>query len=98
MTGLGNNPFSSNDKVVNDIADIMAKNKETYGNKLPDEISQAAKAAGAEARNSGAKTIETRSSIYNKHLTGVAGDNPISTNSRQEFERIADQEWNTPTE
>lgn len=95
---LGNNPFSSKDSVVNDIANIMANNRKN-AEKISDNITNAAKNAGTEARNSGARTIETRNKIYSKHLTAAAGDTPVSSTSRQEFERIADREWHsTPPE
>ncbi len=98
MTGLGNNPFSKLDKNkdIDAIADVLAKSQADRAGQLPDNITQAAKDAGAEARTSDAKTIETRNSIYNKHFTKAIGDTPVSSNSRQEFEKIADQEWHTP--
>ena len=90
------NPFQKNyddgsKNVVNDIADIMKQNR-ANAEKLPDHITNAAKAAGAEARGSNARTTETRSGIYKKHFTNAIGDKPQSTGTRQEFERIADQE------
>jgi hypothetical protein len=88
------NPFSDqSDSLVNSIRDTMNTNR-ANAEQMPVHLSTAAKAAGAEARGSNAKTIETRNTIYNKHMTNAAGDTPVSNTTRQEFEKIADQEWN----
>ena len=93
------NPFSkqTSNKVVNDISDVLAQNR-ANAEKLPDHMTNAAKAAGAEARGSNARTAETRSGIYKKHFTNAIGNTPQSTGARQEFERIADQESSRNTE
>jgi len=90
------NPFNTDSKVTNDIADILARNRQAKQDAIPDAVKDAAKAAGAEARNAGYIPQETKTSIYNKHFTGAVGDNEVSGGTRQSFETMADQEYNTP--
>jgi len=93
------NPFSDrNNKVTNDIADVLAKHQQSKVDAIPDSIKDAAKAAGSEARDAGIIPQETKNTIYNKHFTGAVGNSEVSTSSRQDFESLADQEFNTPTE
>jgi hypothetical protein len=94
------NPFSDrNNKVTNDIADIISKQRQSKIDAIPDSIKDAAKAAGSEARDAGVIPQETKNTIYNKHFMGAIENDDISTNNRQDFESLADQEFNTsPTE
>jgi hypothetical protein len=86
------NPFSSRDKTVDSIADIMNKNRESAS--MDDTLKNAAVEAGQEVRNAGNIPVETKTSIYNKHFTKAIGDSPTSTSSRADFEGIADAEIN----
>lgn len=93
------NPFGKRpDKVTNDIADLLKKNREAKSDAVPDSVKNAAKDAGAELRGMGRQPIETRNSIYNKHLTKAVGDGTVTPDTRQSFETMADQEFNSPAE
>ena len=93
------NPFGKRpDKVTNDIADLLKKNREAKSDAVPDSIKNAAREAGAELRGMGKQPVETRNSIYNKHLTKAVGDGTVTTDTRQSFETMADQEFNSPVE
>jgi hypothetical protein len=92
------NPFSKNSKITNDIADILAKHKQEKLNNIPDTIKSAAKDAGSELKNTRNASLETKNSIYNKHFKSAIDSGKISSDSRQNFERLADQEFNTPSE
>tara|TARA_Y100000593_G_scaffold8046_1_gene14857 strand:+ start:3071 stop:3358 length:288 start_codon:yes stop_codon:yes gene_type:complete len=92
------NPFFNKpDKLTNDIADILARNRQAASDAIPDSIKNAAKAAGAEARSAGHIPQETKTAIYNKHFTGAVGDGAVNQSTRQSFETMADQEFNTPS-
>ena len=93
------NPFGKRpDKVTNDIADLLNKNREAKSNAIPDSVKSAAKEAGAELRGMGKQPVETKNSIYNKHLTKAVGDGTVTPDTRQSFETMADQEFNSPAE
>jgi len=88
------NPFSSKDKTIDSIADIMKKNREQTTASVDDTLKSAAIEAGQEVKNAGNVPIETKTSIYNKHFTKAVGNTPTSTSSRADFEGIADAEMN----
>lgn len=94
------NPFGRRtpDKATQDIADLLNKNREAKANAVPDSVKDAAKAAGAELRGMGRQPVETRNAIYNKHLTKAVGDGTVTPDTRQSFETMADQEFNSPAE
>tara|TARA_R100000152_G_C6776843_1_gene206267 strand:+ start:1999 stop:2289 length:291 start_codon:yes stop_codon:yes gene_type:complete len=91
------NPFFNKpDNVTNDIADILNKHRQDKFDAIPDAVKDAAKAAGAELRGMGRQPVETRNSVYNKHFTKAVGDSSHTASTRQSFEKMADQEFNTP--
>ena len=91
------NPFSDrNNKLTNDIADVLAKNRQAKSDAIPDSIKNAAKAAGVELRNAGTVPVETKNSIYGKHFSNAVGASEVSPSVRSSFETLADQEFNTP--
>ena len=94
------NPFGKRtpDKATQDIADFLKKNREAKVDSVPDSVKDAAKAAGAELRGMGKQPVETRNAIYNKHLTKAVGDGTVTPDTRQSFETMADQEFNSPAE
>ena len=92
------NPFFNKpDKLTQDIADLLNKNRQAKADAVPDSLKNAAKAAGAEAKGAGHIPIETKNSIYNKHFTKAVGDGEVSKGTRQSFETMADQEFNAPS-
>ena len=93
------NPFGKRpDKVTNDIADLLNKNREAKSNAIPDSVKSAAKEAGTELRGMGRVPVETKNSIYNKHLTKAVGAGTVTPDTRKSFETMADQEFNSPAE
>ncbi len=94
------NPFSNGpDKVTNDIADILKKHQQDKVDSVPDSVKNAAKEAGAELRGMGnQQPLETRTSVYNKHLSKAVGDSNVTPDTRQSFETMADQEFNSNPE
>ena len=93
------NPFFNKpDSVTNDIANLLNKNREAKVDSIPDSVRDAAKAAGAELRGMGKQPIETRNAVYNKHLTKAVGDDAVTPDTRQSFETMADQEYNSNPE
>jgi len=94
------NPFSNKpDKVTNDIADILNKHQQDKFDSIPDSLKNAAKAAGDELRGMGnQQPLETRTSVYNKHLSKAVGDGTVTPDTRQSFETMADQEFNSSPE
>ena len=93
------NPFSKPDKVTGDIADVLKKHRQDKFDSIPDSVKDAAKAAGSELKGMGKQPIETRNSVYNKHLSKAVGNDNVTPGTRQDFETMADQEYNsTPTE
>lgn len=93
------NPFFNKpDNVTNDIADLLNKNKEARSNNIPDAVRDAAKAAGSELKGMGKQPNETRTSVYNKHLSKAVGGDAVTPDTRQSFETMADQEYNSPAD
>jgi len=93
------NPFFNKpDKVTNDIEDILNKHRQDKVDSIPDSVKNAAKEAGAELRGMGKQPVETRNSVYNKHLSKAVGDNTVTPDTRQSFETMADQEYNSSPE
>jgi hypothetical protein len=93
------NPFFNKpDNVTNDIADLLGKNKQARIDAIPDTVRNAAKAAGSELKGMGKQPNETRTTVYNKHLSKAVGNDNVTPNTRQSFETMADQEYNSPTD
>ena len=93
------NPFGKRpDNVTNDIADILKKHQQDKVDSIPDSVKSAAKDAGAELRGMGLQPRETRTSVYNKHLSKAVGNDTVTPDTRQSFETMADQEYNSNPE
>ena len=94
------NPFGKrSDNVTNDIADILKKHQQDKVDSIPDSVKSAAKDAGAELRGMGnQQPLETRTSVYNKHLSKAVGNDTVTPDTRQSFETMADQEYNSNPE
>jgi len=92
------NPFRKNDALANTVSDVLNKSAQQKQNDIPDTVKDAARAAGTELRGMGRQPLETRTSVYNKHLTKAVGDSAVSPSIRTSFETMADQEFNTPVE
>ena len=92
------NPFGKPDKVTNDIADMLNKNRKDKIDFIQDSVKSAAKEAGAELRGMGHQPVETRNSVYNKHLSKAVGNDTVTPDTRQSFETMADQEYNSSPE
>ena len=98
MTPRQDNPFRKNDALANSVSDVLNKSAQQRQDEIPDAVKDAAKAAGTELRGMGRQPVETRNSVYNKHLTKAVGNTSVTPNIRTSFETMADQEFNTTPE
>lgn len=86
------NPFNSS-KMKQQMVDAMKQVRDNNPFALPDAVSDAAKAAGAEFKSSSEHTKETQTSIYKKHWDGIdLPANDLGSRARDAFNSIADGE------
>ena len=84
------NPFNSS-KIRKQMADALGQVRNANKFEVPDNVSDAAKAAGAEFKSSPDQTKETQTNIYKKHWDGL--DMPMAdSKTRDAFNSIADGE------
>ena len=84
------NPFNSS-KVRKQMSDALTQVRDATKFVVPDNVSDAAKAAGAEFKASPEHTKETQSNIYKKHWDGL--EMPMAdSKTRDAFNSIADGE------
>ena len=84
------NPFNSS-KIRKQMTDALSQVRGANKFEVPDNVSAAAKAAGAEFKASPEHTKETQTNIYKKHWDGL--DMPMAdSKTRDAFNSIADGE------